>query len=75
MDTNSILQDYNDCLTPKEVMKILVISRNKVYELLANKTIPSLKIDKQYRIPKEKLIEYIYGNASSNNEEDWYGKT
>lgn len=54
------LEYYPDVLTPEEVMKVLCIGRNKIYELLQKGCIKSLKIGKLYRIPKNYVREFIY---------------
>ncbi|MBR3997524.1 MAG: helix-turn-helix domain-containing protein [Clostridia bacterium] len=41
------------------VIKILNIGRNKVYELLKNGTIKSIRIGCKHRIPKKILIKYL----------------
>ena len=55
----TILNDYPDILTPESLMKILKIGRNATYKLLQSGEIPSIRIGKQYRIPKTYLIEYF----------------
>ncbi len=54
-----ILKSYKDVLTLKEVQTILKIGRNKAYELLKNGKIKSIRIEKQYRIPKINVIKYL----------------
>lgn len=53
------LADYPDVLTPTECMTILSIGRNAIYTLLQNDIIKSVKIGKQYRIPKSSLENYL----------------
>lgn len=53
------LADYPDVLTPTECMNILSIGRNTVYTLLQNDILKSVKIGKQYRIPKSSLENYL----------------
>lgn len=55
----TILDSYADVLTVNDVMNILHIGRNKAYELLRSKTIPSIRIGKKYVIPKNLMIEFI----------------
>lgn len=55
-----MLDSYSDILTVSDVMKILHIGRNKAYELLRSKEIPSIKIGKKYIIPKNMLIYFLY---------------
>lgn len=56
----NVLDSYADVLTVDDVMKILHIGRNKAYELLRSKEIPSIKIGKKYIIPKNLLIDFLY---------------
>ena len=54
-----MLENYPDVLTPDDVIKILNIGRNKVYEMLNNGTLRSIRIGRKHRIPKKILIEYL----------------
>ncbi|MBR4959334.1 MAG: helix-turn-helix domain-containing protein [Clostridia bacterium] len=54
-----MLEKYPDVLTPDHVIEILNIGRNKVYEMLNNGTIKSIRIGRKHRIPKKILIEYL----------------
>ena len=55
----NILDCYSDVLTVNDVMNILHIGRNKAYELLRSKVIPSIRIGKKYVIPKNLMIEFL----------------
>lgn len=55
----TILDSYADVLTVNDVMNILHIGRNKAYELLRSKTIPSIRIGKKYVIPKTMMIAFL----------------
>ena len=55
----TMLENYPDVLTPDDVIKILNIGRNKVYEMLKNGTLRSIRIGRKHRIPKKILIEYL----------------
>lgn len=54
-----MLEKYPVVLTPDDVIEILNIGRNKVYEMLNNGTIKSIRIGRKHRIPKKILIEYL----------------
>ena len=54
-----MLEKYPDVLTPDDVIEILNIGRNTVYEMLNNGTIKSIRIGRKHRIPKKILIEYL----------------
>lgn len=57
-----VLKDYKDVLTLEELKEILKIGRTKAYQLLQNKSIKSIKIGTNYRIPKKYVIDYLYQN-------------
>ena len=59
-----MFSEYPDLLTSEQVCDLLQIGKNKVYEILKNKTIPSVKYGKKYLIPKKLLIEYIVCSAT-----------
>ncbi|MBR2588661.1 MAG: helix-turn-helix domain-containing protein [Bacilli bacterium] len=59
LESDEILTDYKDVITANDLMKILILNKNKVYNLLATKTIPSIRIDNQYRILKQDVINYL----------------
>lgn len=54
-----MFEEYKDVLTVKEVCAALSIGRNKIYELLKNGTLKSIRIGKKYIIPKIYLVDYI----------------
>ena len=59
LESDEILTDYKDVITANDLMKILILNKNKVYNLLATKKIPSIRIDNQYRILKQDVINYL----------------
>ena len=50
---------YPDVVSIKELTVMLNISKNTAYELLRSGKLKSIKIGKQYRIPKQFVIEYL----------------
>ena len=56
---NNILSEYPDVLTPEDVMHFLSIGRNTVYNILKTGELSSVKVGKQYRIPKKFMIQYL----------------
>lgn len=54
-----MLEQYNELLSITDMQEILCIWRNRTYELLNNGTIPSLRIGKSWKIPKEAVIQYL----------------
>ena len=59
MKKERYLESYPDVLTPEEAMKVLCIGRNNIYKLLQSGSLKSLKIGKQYRIPKKSVQAFI----------------
>lgn len=52
-------------MTPMDVAAVLKISRNTAYELVHRDSFPSLKVGKQYRIPRDKFINWLYGATAA----------
>jgi excisionase family DNA binding protein len=49
----------SDLLTVPELAALLRVSRSKTYELLNAGTIPSLKLGRARRIPRQSVVEFI----------------
>jgi excisionase family DNA binding protein len=54
-----IFSNYPDVVSIPDLMKMLHIGRNTAYRLLQNGKVKSIKIGKQYRIPKQFIVEYL----------------
>jgi len=54
-----IFSNYPDVVSIPDLMKMLHIGRNTAYSLLQNGKVKSIKIGKQYRIPKQFIVEYL----------------
>lgn len=55
-----MLDEYPEVLTPQEVMEILGIGKNMLYELIWNGTIPAFRLGKKkWRILRKELIAYL----------------
>ncbi len=46
----------------KELQTLIGCGRNKVYEIIATKTIKAIKIGKQYYIPESEYARWIENN-------------
>ncbi|MBT8165012.1 MAG: helix-turn-helix domain-containing protein [Acidimicrobiia bacterium] len=46
-------------LTPGEAAKVLSISRSKLYELIGQGRLPTVRIDTSRRVPAQALVEFI----------------
>jgi len=63
----SVFKDYPDVLDVKQVSEILNVSTKTIYRLLKVGEIDSLKIGREFRIPKVYLLRYmrVFGTPSS----------
>ena len=67
---HSVFKEYPDVLDVKQVGKLLGVSTKTVYSLLREGTIDSLKIGREFRIPKVNVMRYVRVlNTSISNEE------
>ena len=55
------LHDLPMILRVKDLMPILGIGRNTAYELIRSGQIRSVRVGRQIRIPREALLEFLYG--------------
>lgn len=61
-ELNDIMfKDFPDCVGVEQLGQMLGIKRTKTYELLRDGTIKSIKIGKDYKIPKYNVIAYLTG--------------
>ena len=54
-----VFRDYPDVLTVKQVSKMLGISTKTVYKLVRNGSLSSLKVGREFRVPKVVLLNYM----------------
>ena len=54
-----MFENYPDVVKVEELMQMLHIGRNRVYELLSTNAIRSIKLGRRYIIPKTKVIEFL----------------
>ena len=57
----NMLNDYTDYLTPYEISEEFGLSLTTIYNLLRSKKIPGFKIGRSWRIPRDAMEDYIYG--------------
>lgn len=55
----TMLDQYGAVITVTELQEILNSGRNTVYKLLANGTIPAIRVGKRWKIPKEAVFHYL----------------
>ena len=56
---NLFLHEYPDVLTTKDLQNILGISGKTVFRLLHSGQIKSIKVGRNFRIPKIYLLQYL----------------
>ena len=54
-----VFKEYPDVLNVKQVSRLLGVSTKTVYRLLREGTLDSLKIGREFRIPKVNVMRYI----------------
>ena len=57
-------------LKPAEVARLLGIGRSKVYELIGNRTLKSIRLGKCVRVPAESLHEWVQAQLASSAHRD-----
>lgn len=54
-----MLKNYPDILDVKQVSEILGVCSKTVYKLVADGSLPMLKVGRQYRITKVNVLKYM----------------
>ena len=54
-----VFKEYPDVLDVKQVGELLGISRKTVYRLLNGGSLASLKVGREFRIPKVNVMKYV----------------
>ena len=54
-----MLTEYPDLLSAEDVVKILGVSRQYVYQMITDGALFGVKIGKSYKVSKIRLIEYL----------------
>lgn len=63
-----MLDDYPMILTPKDVMKILNLSKNQTYNLFRSKSFPSELVGGKHIIPKPRFLKWLGTNEKEASE-------
>ena len=66
MVTMAMFENYSDIVTVDQLAKMLKIGRNTAYELVRANIIPSVRVGRNIRIPKQTIIEYITNNKDKD---------
>lgn len=62
-------------IKPKEAAEALCLGRSKIYELIADGTIPSVRIGKSIRVPVKELLEWAKRQSNGSQDESLCGPT
>ena len=58
--TTDLFNSYPDVVSVEDIQQMLRIGKNKVYDLLKNNSIKSIKVGKRYIIPKKYVIDFLF---------------
>jgi len=64
---SAMFKDYPDVLDVKQVSELLHVSTKTVYRLLRSGTLTSLKVGREFRIPKLYLLQYLKVTISATH--------
>ena len=65
MENNiTMFTTYNDVVNVKQLAEMLGIGNTLAYRLVKQNTIQSIKIGRQYKIPKANVISYLMNKTS-----------
>lgn len=62
-----MLEQYHDIITIPELCEVLMVGRNRAYELLKTGQIPAFQLGRNWKIPKIALEEYLKNKPKYNN--------
>ena len=60
--TNSVVTEFSALplvLTPVDIANVLGVSRNTAYEFIHSKGFPAFKVGKQYRVKRDRFIQWM----------------
>jgi excisionase family DNA binding protein len=55
----TVFRDYPDVLDVKQMSQLLGVSTKTVYRLLRSGTVDSLRIGREFRVPKVNVMKYV----------------
>ena len=55
----AVFKEYPDVLDAKQVSKILHVSTKTVYRLIRDGSLSSLKVGREFRVPKVAVMRYV----------------
>lgn len=66
------LRKYDDVLTIADLMDYLAVGKNTAYTLIREGKIKSFRIGRNYKIPKQAVIDYIHSAGNKKVKADTY---
>ena len=54
-----VFNGYPEVLDVKQVSKVLGVSTKTVYKLIGNGTLSSMKVGREFRVPKVVIMKYV----------------
>jgi len=64
-----VFKEYPDVLDAKQVSALLGVSTKTVYRLLNEGSLASLKVGREFRIPKVNVMKYVKILSSPSSEQ------
>ena len=55
----AVFKDYPDVMDAKQISKILGVSTKTVYKLISDGKLQSLKVGREFRVPKVHILRYL----------------
>ena len=65
-----MLEQYNDILSVEELCELLLVGRNRVYQLLQSGELKGFRLGKTWKIPKIAVEEYIRSSIIGHETEE-----
>lgn len=63
-----VFKEYPDILDVKQVGDLLGVSKKTVYNLIRDGSLPSIKVGREFRIPKFVVMKYLSILGSNEDE-------
>ena len=55
--------EYGDLLTVYEVSEMMVVGKNRIYQLLADGKLKAFRLGRVWKIPRQAVVEFVAKNA------------
>ena len=61
-----MFESYDDIVDVETLCEMVKIGKSKAYRLVATKKIKAFKEQKDWRIPKQAVVEYVFERSGMN---------